>query len=375
MEPVQSVHSVQPGPPGSLSWLADTAEGRALSEALLADAKAAVRLEGLAEAEGEGNDSRLCLRWGSVAGPEPPEESSSWPKEICRLCGAAPVAVASAHPEMTVGRCAACGCGQVLAFGSEEEGSGAGDDYSRRYKAELRAGKAAACWRLFEEHVLNRPGATSGEVRKVLDVGCGEGEFLDLARQAGLQTAGLEVSPKAAVAALAKGHELYCQSVEVEVFPPGHLFDVVVLWDVLEHLPRPGLALANALQALAPGGRLLILTPMMGSIFDRLGLLADRWTGGRVRQLVRMCWSRDHLSRFDRAGLCRVLDDLGYAESQAAAVSLLSLRPERYAGGEIMSSWSGLPAVDRVISRLGVTGVRLLRIHNKVFAQAVRPAQ
>ena len=51
--------------------------------------------------------------------------------------------------------------------------------------------------------------ARERNLKRVLDVGCGSGYFLDLAKQAGLETYGLEFNSQAAAKACAKGHKLF----------------------------------------------------------------------------------------------------------------------------------------------------------------------
>lgn len=289
------------------------------------------------------------------------------PTLACGLCESRDVAENVRLPEMSVGICPCCHSGMVLGAGTAIDGTGGANDYSARYSEESREGKIESCWRLLRERTDDLRG-----IRNILDIGCGSGDFLDLAREAGLSTAGLEIAPTAALAAVRKGHEIYCNSVEIEAFPPGRRFDLIVMWDILEHLMNPRLALANAFELLAPGGRLFILTPMMGSIFDRWGITLARVSGLRFSQLLRMCWSRDHLFRFHPIGLGQVLRTLGFAQIKAEEVLLLSLKADRYAGGRILQSWTGSPFLDRHISQMGVKLVQALRINNKVLIEASR---
>jgi hypothetical protein len=87
-----------------------------------------------------------------------------------------------------------------------------------------------------------------------------------------------------------------------------------------------------------------------------------------------MCWSREHLFRFDVAGLTSVLEDIGFHSVRARGILQLSLAADSYAGGEILQSWTGVPALNRTLSRAGVAIARRLRLHNKVLVDAVRRA-
>ena len=265
---------------------------------------------------------------------------------------------------LEVGRCGRCGSAPVIASGAPAHDPEA---YSRAYEKERGEAKAQACWTLLREELAGHPAVAS-----VTDLGCGEGAFLDLARAAGLRTAGLEVAAAAAATARAAGHHVVHGSLLDAPLPESLRSDVVVLWDVLEHLERPGAALRNARELLPPGGHLILATPMMGSVYDRAGLALHRWTRGRSAALLRLCWSDDHLVRLAPAGLVAVLRDLGFASVSARPVLLLSLRPTAYAGGRILPAWTASARLNRAVSRLGVWSARAFGWHNKVLVHAVR---
>jgi len=306
----------------------------------------------------------IVVRIGESAG-EPEYEAGRCP--VCGAPGLRPVALVRG---MNIGRCATCRCGVVISCAENNAEAEYCEDYSDRYERELLAGKAADCWKLLVE----RTGGLRG-VGSLLDIGCGAGTFLNLARDAGLRTAGLDVSVRAAVAVAEAGHEAYCASATGAPFPPGARFDVAVMWDLLEHLRVPTAALRNARRALAPGGRLFVATPKMDSVFDRAGVALHRATFGRVDQLARMCWSHDHLTRFHPRGIAEVLRSAGFDEVRITPIQLLSLRPEKYVGGEILPTWTGSARLDGAISRTGVRLARVLRLTNKILIEArVNPA-
>jgi SAM-dependent methyltransferase len=102
----------------------------------------------------------------------------------------------------------------------------------------------------------------------VLDVGCGAGDFLDLARAAGLQTFGLELNPTAAAKARAKGHQIFdrlLHGVPAEACPGG--FDLITLFQVLEHVPDPIGIINQASARLKQGGYISIAVPSKTGIY------------------------------------------------------------------------------------------------------------
>lgn len=312
------------------------------------------------ERDGGALDQRTSI---SVRESDVPVSRREANREICGLCGAGIRPLVQSRG-MVIGRCQKCSCGIVVAL-PPGTATICYEDYAERYENDLRTAKADSCYELLQIHANGLEGVTS-----VLDIGCGRGEFLDLAQRGGLRTAGVEISLDAATRAVMRGHEVLHGSATDTCFPAGVKFDAICMWDVLEHLDRPGDALRNTLSALAPNGRLFIATPMMGSIYDRVGVALHRLSGGRLDQLLRMCWSHDHLYRFDPRGLSETLCKIGYARATATRIHLLSLRDDVYAGGTILPFWTASSRLNRWFSVTGVQVSRILGLSNKVLVEA-----
>jgi SAM-dependent methyltransferase len=112
----------------------------------------------------------------------------------------------------------------------------------------------------------------------VLDVGCGAGAFLDQARKAGLQTFGLELNPSAAEKARAKGHVIFdrlLHEVPADACPGG--FDLITLFQVLEHVPEPIAAINQAVAHLKPGGYISIAVPSKSGIYRFIPWDPHQW--------------------------------------------------------------------------------------------------
>jgi len=95
---------------------------------------------------------------------------------------------------------------------------------------------------------------------RLLDVGCGNGQLLSVARQMGWECLGLEVSPKAVEVCRLQGLTVLEGTLaeRIEQLPQ---CDVVVSVEVLEHLNTPGKELAMMHDILRPGGLLYLTTP------------------------------------------------------------------------------------------------------------------
>lgn len=108
----------------------------------------------------------------------------------------------------------------------------------------------------------------------VLDVGCGDGQFLTLLAGAGYRCQGIEPSRLAAYAAQKSGARVQRGFYDEEAYPAG-TFDVITMIQVLEHMPAPRASLAAAWRHLRPGGLMIIEVPSITAP----GFLAYRLTG------------------------------------------------------------------------------------------------
>ena len=110
---------------------------------------------------------------------------------------------------------------------------------------------------------------------RLLDVGCGNGYFLEAARRAGFEVAGLDLSEWATryVREVFGVNVATCDALDAD-FPPG-CFDVVTLWHNLEHARDPVAVLRRVAEWLAPDGTVILRVPNFFS-FDRLWH-RDQW--------------------------------------------------------------------------------------------------
>jgi SAM-dependent methyltransferase len=110
---------------------------------------------------------------------------------------------------------------------------------------------------------------------KILDVGCAGGAFLKAAKDLGFTPTGVEPSRwMADFARTNYGVEVIDGLLKPGLFPPGS-FDIVSLWDVIEHLPEPHEVLKTLGECLKPGGLLIVNYPAVDSLAARL--LGERW--------------------------------------------------------------------------------------------------
>lgn len=101
----------------------------------------------------------------------------------------------------------------------------------------------------------------------LLDVGCGYGLSVHMAREAGHSVLGVEPDP--ALVALAKDRFGETEIVQdsIERFETARRFDNVLMVDVLEMIEDDEGALEHAAALLAPGGRLLLCVPAYAALY------------------------------------------------------------------------------------------------------------
>ncbi len=111
---------------------------------------------------------------------------------------------------------------------------------------------------------------------KVLDVGCAAGYFLSVAKEKGWECAGVEPSRPIAETARRNlpGVEIFTGLLEDAPFEK-ESFDLVTLWDVVEHTPDPVSFLRAASAMVKPGGILVLETQNVDSLFARV--LGRKW--------------------------------------------------------------------------------------------------
>ncbi len=151
----------------------------------------------------------------------------------------------------------------------------------------------------FQKHLAALEKHTgAGNGRALLDVGAYIGVFVEVAAAAGWHACGIEPSHWAVEQATKRGLTVYQGTLETDFAT--QQFDVVTMWDVIEHFADPAAELKKTFQLLKPGGWLAIHTMNIDSLTARI--LGTRWP-----------WLMDmHLYYFSEISLAAMLRDKGY---------------------------------------------------------------
>lgn len=140
--------------------------------------------------------------------------------------------------------------------------------------------------------------------RRILDVGCGDGRFLQVLRDFGppeWELVGVDFDPAAVERCKQKGFEAHASRVEDLAGADG-TYDAVVMLQLIEHVEDPVRIARRVLSLLRPGGVFVIETPNLAG-WD-YHLFRRRW------------WGHYHFPRhfhlFSGASLKRMLEDAGF---------------------------------------------------------------
>lgn len=227
------------------------------------------------------------------------------------------------------------------------------------------------------------------DARRVLDVGSGYGSFVLVARQAGIDAVGLEMADVEVEFARDRLRAERPSDDAESVYPVGDArelayddasFDVVTLWNVVEHVPAYERALAEAARVLRPGGSVFVIAPNYAT-FRREAHYHVPWVpfiskpvGERyLRRLGRnpQFW-REGIHPVSKAGVLRTFRQLGLRVRDTRAEKLL--RPE-----EIGSARGR--QVASMLQRVRLAGVAAAALRASasnplspvIFVEAVKP--
>ena len=154
-------------------------------------------------------------------------------------------------------------------------------------------------------HLIRHLGAPGRPDAQLLDVGCGNGLFLQIAKDLGYKVYGLEPDSDAAEQARGAGFDIVQGSLPNSGLSRSQ-FDHVTLNHVFEHLHRPREAAAELHALLKPGGRLWLSQPNLGAA--GLQIFGKYWRGLE---------SPRHLSLYTAESLKALLEKIGFVNITA----------------------------------------------------------
>lgn len=230
------------------------------------------------------------------------------PVEFCPLCHGQSFTPRFSNQQMRVVKCGQCGL--VMSDPQPDDATleriyietyfiGSGRDDLEVETGLLKRGTARLQLADIIAYVAD---GGSGQLRpRVLEVGCGLGNFLMEARDAGFDIQGIDFSASAvAIANQTLGEEIARTGrLEDSNIPDGSL-DMVILADVIEHVRDPALFMNRVHRIMKPGGVVFIATPSLDSLSARL--MGRFWVE----------FKPEHLFYFDKSTIARLLGQAGF---------------------------------------------------------------
>lgn len=160
----------------------------------------------------------------------------------------------------------------------------------------------------------------------LLDVGCGVGDGLVLARAAGWDCTGIEISDEAAAIAEARGLKVIRGDATDEVYP--RRFDRVHCWHTLEHVHDPGLLLRRMRDAVKPNASINLILPNRKGLTS--ALFRHRWYHLDVPRHLHHFSPRDIAALAVASGLS--ISSVRHTASSSGLLGSLDIFLARFAG-------------------------------------------
>lgn len=154
--------------------------------------------------------------------------------------------------------------------------------------------------RLKEFDILKYLGFKAYDKIRILDTGCGAGDFLANLNSARFEKYGVEINPQGCKRCTERKLNVRSTDLKESQFDSDY-FDVITMWHVLEHLDKPIEVLLEARRILKNKGILIISTPNTGSVGFKYGL--KNWFH---------LDSPRHLILYDRKNLSLLLERAGF---------------------------------------------------------------
>ncbi len=143
---------------------------------------------------------------------------------------------------------------------------------------------------------------TGAQKGKMLDVGCAMGFFIDVAKARGWEVEGADVSGFAVQYVRNRfGYTTHHGNLTDLHLPAAH-YDLITMYDVIEHVPDPSGNVREVARLLKTGGVFELATPDVGSLPSRL--TGKRWIGYKL--------SEEHVYYFSVPTLTKLLNDNGF---------------------------------------------------------------
>ena len=191
--------------------------------------------------------------------------------------------------------------------------------------------------------------------RDLLEVGCGTGAFLELAKKRGWQPFGVDSSSENIRKVTERGIDGVCT--DFNHFFTEKKFDFIALWDLIEHPDNPGALIHKSFEILKHDGLLFIGTPNYPNLLSLIAESLFRLSGGRIHTPMDRLYFPEHTSYFNQKTLSLLLSRNGFV---------------------LVKSWKTQTDLDRYyfpqstknVLRIVFTTARILGLENRILVFA-----
>lgn len=204
---------------------------------------------------------------------------------------------------------------------------------------------------------------------RLLDVGCGTGEYLRLMRSLGWRATGVVATDEQARLAAAVSGAAVIVSSQVPLEVASDSLDVVTLWDIVHRTGEPQSLLAEMKRVLCPGGDLLLKVPNMHSLPARI--FGASWSECDLARDL-WCFSPQALRQVvERAGF--EVRDTAFLSTPASLASSLAYAEDGILGLRYWTLPGWLVKTNQALG-MGLAGLsNVLAAGDSIFLHAVKP--
>jgi 2-polyprenyl-3-methyl-5-hydroxy-6-metoxy-1,4-benzoquinol methylase len=170
---------------------------------------------------------------------------------------------------------------------------------------------------------------------RLLDVGSGNGQFLDFARKCGWNVTGVDLDEKAVAAGCSRGLDV--RTGTIEAIGADEQFDGITMGHVIEHVHDPHALLRAVYQRLSPGGWIWVDTPNIDSLGH--AEYGPHWRGIEAPR---------HLILFTPASLTDALARAGFVSQERLHANRAAL--VTWPASESIAAGAGLDRADEFLA-------------------------
>ena len=175
---------------------------------------------------------------------------------------------------------------------------------------------------------------------RILDVGCGDGWILDIAKKDGWDAYGTEYSARAIEICEAKGIKMYKGVLRPEKMQVNE-FDVIVSSETIEHINNPREDFSNICKLLRKGGLLYVTTPNFNSYLRYL-----------LKEKYNIIKYPEHLSYYTKTTLNTLLTNCGFKKVELLTTGISLTRFQNSINSVNRDSNIGVSADEKLRTRI-----------------------